>query len=189
MKLYDPLGILSPFRLLAKILLRKTWTLNLGWDDALPDTMWDEWSRFFTQLFQCSELEFDRVLAPSNRVGKPTLVVMSDGSDLAYGCVAYIQWELNDGSFWSRLVLAKCRIAPLRKLSTPQMELNGAVLSKRCRKVVESELRVSFDDVYQLVDSATVLNMLSKVSTRFKIYEGVRIGEIHQATQGNTVVS
>ena len=49
-------------------------------------------------------------------------------------------------------------------------------MSKRCRKVVESELRVSFDDVYQLVDSATVLNMLNKVSTRFKIYEGVRIG-------------
>ena len=185
MKLYDPFGILSPFTLLAKILLRKTWTLNLGWDDALPDIMWDEWSRFFTQLFQCSELEFDRVLAPSNRVGKPTLVVMSDGSDLAYGCVAYIRWELNDGSFWSRLVLAKCRIAPLRKLSTPQMELNGAVLSKRCRKVVESELRVSFDDVYQLVDSATVLNMLNKVSTRFKIYEGVRIGEIQQATEGD----
>ena len=182
MKLYDPFGILSPFTLLAKILLRKTWTLNLGWDDALPDIMWDEWSRFFTQLFQCSELEFDRVLAPSNRVGKPTLVVMSDGSDLAYGCVAYIRWELNDGSFWSRLVLAKCRIAPLRKLSTPQMELNGAVLSKRCRKVVESELRVSFVDVYQFVDSATVLNMLNKVSTRFKIYEGVRIGEIQQAT-------
>ena len=32
--------------------------------------------------------------------------------------------------------MAKCRIAPLNKISTPQMELNAAVLSKRSRKVI-----------------------------------------------------
>jgi hypothetical protein len=36
MRIYDPLGILSPFLLKAKILLRETWALKPGWDDALP---------------------------------------------------------------------------------------------------------------------------------------------------------
>ena len=81
--------------------------------------------------------------------------------------------------------MAKCRIAPLNKLSTPQMELNAAVLSKRGRKVIiELEMRFDFERVLQLVDSETVLSMINKTSTRFKVYEGVRVGEIQAATDG-----
>ncbi|XP_048579702.1 uncharacterized protein LOC125560998 [Nematostella vectensis] len=81
--------------------------------------------------------------------------------------------------------MAKSRIAPVTKLSTPQMELNAAVLSKRGRKVIEKEMRLEFDRVLQLVDSETVLNMINKTSTRFKVYEGVRVGEIQAATDGD----
>ena len=65
------------------------------------------------------------------------------------------------------------------------MELNAAVLSKRGRKVIEKEMRFDFDTVLQIVDSETVLNMINKTSTRFKVYEGVRIGEIQAATNGD----
>lgn len=82
--------------------------------------------------------------------------------------------------------MAKCRIAPVNKLSTPQMELNAAVLSKRGRKVIAKEMRFDFEEVLQIVDSETVLNMINKTSTRFKVYEGVRIGEIQAATNGDT---
>ncbi|KAL9987899.1 hypothetical protein ACROYT_G002279 [Oculina patagonica] len=81
--------------------------------------------------------------------------------------------------------MAKCRIAPVNKLSTPQMELNAAVLSKRGRKVIEKEMRFDFEEVLQIVDSETVLSMINKTSTRFKVYEGVRIGEIQAATNGD----
>ena len=65
------------------------------------------------------------------------------------------------------------------------MELNAAVLSKRGRRVIESEMRFDFERVLQLVDSETVLSMIHKTSTRFKVYEGVRIGEIQAATDGD----
>lgn len=81
--------------------------------------------------------------------------------------------------------MAKSRIAPVNKLSTPQMELNGAVLSKRGRRVIETEMRFKFAKVLHIVDSETVLCMINKVSTRFKVYEGVRIGEIQSATNGD----
>ena len=77
--------------------------------------------------------------------------------------------------------MAKCRIAPINKLSTPQMELNAPVLSKRGRKVIGKEMRFTFEKVLQIVDSETVLCMLNKTSTRFKVYEGERIGEIQAA--------
>ena len=64
------------------------------------------------------------------------------------------------------------------------MELNGAVLSKK-RKVIKTETRFNFERVYQLVNSETVLCSISKKSTRFKLFEGVRIAEIQSTTDGN----
>ena len=78
-------------------------------------------------------------------------------------------------------MFAKNRIAPLKRISTPQMELNGAVLAKRAKKVAESEMRYDFGQVIYLTDSEIVLSMLNKLSTRFRLYEGVRIGEIQAA--------
>ena len=175
MKIYDPLGLISPFTLMAKIYLRETWSRNLGWDDALPAELCNKWSNFFAALFKLQRLCLERCLRPENSHGRPWLIILSDGSDLAYGFAAYIRWKLDDGSYWCRLIMAKCRIAPINKLSTPQMELNAAVLSKRGTKVLEKEMRFDFERVLQIVDSETVLSMIHKTSTRFKVYEGVRI--------------
>jgi hypothetical protein len=185
MKIYDPLGLISPFTLVAKIYLRETWARKLGWDDPLPTDLCSKWSHFFTSLFKLQHLCLERCLRPSEAIGLPWLIILSDGSDLAYGFAAYVRWKLEDGQFWCRLIMAKCRIAPMNKLSTPQMELNAAVLSKRRRKVIEKEMRFNFEKVLQIVDSETVLSMIKKTSTRFKVYEGVRIGEIQAATSGD----
>ena len=185
MSLYDPLGLLSPFTLLAKIYLRETWLLKLDWDDPLPDQMYRKWVEYFGSMFEIEKLEFPRCLRPTNAVGDPWLVILSDGSDEAYGCVAYARWACNDGSVKMNLIMAKARIAPVDRVSTPRMELNGAVISKRCRILIAREMRYKFTRVLHLVDSETVLNMLHKTSSRFKVYEGVRVGEIQAATGGD----
>ena len=185
MKIYDPLGLISPFTLLAKLYLREMWSRKLGWDDPLPANICQRWSNFFAALFKLQRLCLKRCLKPVEAIGQPWLIILSDGSDLAYGFAAYIRWKLENGRFWCRLIMAKCRIAPINKLSTPQMELNAAVLSKRGRKVIGKEMRFTFEKVLQIVDSETVLCMLNKTSTRFKVYEGVRIGEIQAATDGD----
>ena len=185
MKIYDPLGLVSPFTLVGKIYLRETWARNLGWDDQLPLDLRAKWVKFFISLFALEKLKFPRCLRPPDAVGEPWLVILSDDNDIAYGFVAYIRWTLGDGSPWCRLIMAKCRVAPVNKLSTPQMQLNAAVLSKRGRKVIEQEVRFKFERVFQIVDSETVLNMINKTSTRFKVYEGVRLGEIQAATDGD----
>ena len=185
MAIYDPLGIISPFLLKAKILLRETWELKLGWDEPLPDRIRASWIQFFEKLHDLEGMEFERALTPKDAVGSPWLVIFSDGSNLAYGFAAYIRWKLENGTYWCRLIMAKSRIAPLHKTTTPRMELNGAVLSKRARQVIQTEMRINFEKVIHLVDSLTVHSMLLKTSTRFQIYEGARIGEIQAATKGD----
>ena len=185
MKIYDPMGLLSPFTFVTKSNMRETWKRGLSWDEALPEDLHNKWVLFFRNMFELTDLSYQRALKPEKAIGLPSLILLSDASDAAYGFCDYIRWKLDDGSYWCRLVMAKCRIAPLSKLSTPQMELNAAVLAKRGRKVIETEMRFKFDKIHHLIDSETVLCMINKISTRFKLYEGVRIGEIQNATNGD----
>ena len=185
MGIYDPLGLLSPLVLQAKLLLRQTWQGKLGWDEAMNRTLVGEWKTFFSSLFEAQDLGFDRCITPDGAVGNPQLVILSDGSEEAYGCAAYVRWQLGDGSFWCSLIMAKSRISPLNRVSIPQMELNGAVMNKRIREVITSESRFQFEKVHHLVDSETVLCQLYKVAQKFRVFEGVRIGEIQAATNGN----
>lgn len=164
--------------LIAKCLLRETWLLGLSWDDPLPSDLRREWLVYYRDLFKLTQWKYDRALKPAKAIGDPILMILSDASDLAYGFAAYIRWNLIDGEFWCRLIMAKCRVVPIGKLTTPQMELNAAMISKRGRKVIETESRFKFSRVYHLVDSATVLCSINKLSTRFKVFEGVRIAEI-----------
>ena len=107
---------------------------------------WAKWAPFFYSLFDLEYLSLDRSLPPPNSIGQPWLLIFSDGSDLTNGFVAFIRWQLNNGDYWCPLVIAKCRIAPVNKLSTPPpMELNAVVLSKRGRKVIEKDMRFNFE--------------------------------------------
>ena len=54
---------------------------------------------------------------------------------------------MKDGNYWCPLIMANCQIAPVNKLSTPQMELDAAELSRRGRKVMEKVIRFEFDRV------------------------------------------
>ncbi|XP_035207028.1 uncharacterized protein LOC118181903 [Stegodyphus dumicola] len=43
-KIYDPLGLITPFTVRIKLLLQKLWLRKLPWDEELPSDLNDEWS-------------------------------------------------------------------------------------------------------------------------------------------------
>ena len=48
--IFDPIGLLAPFILIAKLLLQSMWRLKIGWDDKLPPLQaeyWRKWLQFF----------------------------------------------------------------------------------------------------------------------------------------------
>jgi len=73
----------------------------------------------------------------------------------------------------------------MKRLTTPQLELNAAMLAKRGRETSQKEMHFLFKKVHHFVNSATVLGMLKKFSTRFYLYEGIRINEIQTAARGD----
>ena len=185
--LFDPMGLLAPVLLKAKILLRKTWEGNcskLKWDDPLPSELVKLMVDFFVELHDLEAVEFPRSLFPrENVVGGPELVVFSDGSVLAYGSVAYIRWKVDSGSWWSTIVMSKSKIAPKNRISVPRLELNGAVLAKRLKEFIVGEIDLDFQNIYHLVDSSTILGYMHKQDSKLKPFEGIRVSEVQTSGQ------
>ena len=179
--IFDPLGLLAPILLQAKLLMRETWSGPdvVGWDDRLPESQVEGWTTFLSALLNLGELRFPRSVWPGEEiVGLPMLIVFTDGSTLAFGTAVYIRWELKKGGFWVRLIMAKSKIAPKNMQSVPRMELNGLVMGNRVKNYILKNTQMKFDKIYQLVDSSTVLGYVHKECGVFNPYEGIRVSEI-----------
>ena len=184
-RIFDPLGLVTTILLESKLLMRESWCGKaVGWDEPLPVNQQKRWLEFLFSLLALGDIKFSRSLWPQEEVvGLPTLVIFSDGAALAFGAAAYIHWKLKSGGHWSRLIMAKSRIAPKNIVSVPRMELNGAVIGNRMKNFILKETNLKFSNVCQLVDSSTVLGYVQKECGTFKPYEGVRIAEIQSSNK------
>ena len=181
--IYDPIGLLTPVTVAAKIILRTIWSArpHFDWDSTLPSSIQRDWDEFRESLLDVKQLSFKRTVRPDGGE-QPTLVLFSDGSKEAYGVVAYIRWKTPTG-YVSSLLAAKSRIAPLKIIDTVHLELCGAVLNSRLYVFIKEELpSVSFVKVYHIVDSEIVKAMINKESYGFNTFAANRIGEIHRNT-------
>ena len=185
--LYDPLGFAVPVTLKGKILMRSMIAKEnsnggIKWDDPLDSDVVKEWKIFFKELYGLERLTLKRTLKPSNAIGSPSLVLFSDGSMQAYGVCAYVRWQIREDEFESNLIVAKNKIAPMKQLSIPRLELCGALMSARLRDTIVKEFKWKFESIYHIVDSSIVRSQIQKESHGFNAYVAVRIAEIQVKT-------
>jgi len=57
---FDPLRLLSPLIVVAKILLQELWFANLCWDDSVPQNIHTAWTEFFESFQTVSLLSIPR---------------------------------------------------------------------------------------------------------------------------------
>ena len=138
--IYDPLGLISPFTVKAKIMLRKLWALDrrFDWDEPIPETSRQELMKFFKDFAHLNYITFERSTKPSDCVGNPILAVFSDGSGEAYGAVAYARWQVEDHTYEICLLTAKNRIAPMKVIDIVRLKLARAVVSKRLQAIADT---------------------------------------------------
>ena len=55
--IYDPLGILSPIVLSAKIILQELCRQHLSWDDPIPPSAAQEWTNWLKELHQLEHFQ------------------------------------------------------------------------------------------------------------------------------------
>jgi len=175
--IYDPLGLAGVVTIKARIGMQAIWKMKeYDWDVALPDEMCTTWQEMFDDLERLSEIHTTRCVKPLNATGKPELHVFADASNHAYGACAYLRWPTDELAS-VRLVASKSRVAPLKQLTIPRLELMGALLASRLARVIHTEMKRK-PDVFFWTDAQIVLHWLNSDSTKRKAFVGVRVAEI-----------
>ena len=85
--------------------------------------------------------------------------------------------ELEDGIEVS-FVLGKCRIASIKQLSIPRLELQAALYSVRLRKLIIQEHDLPINCVTHWTDSVTVLQWLNSAEKKAECNVANRAAEI-----------
>eukprot|EP00112_Aurelia_sp_Birch-Aquarium-sp1_P026220 Seg9160.2 transcript_id=Seg9160.2/GoldUCD/mRNA.D3Y31 product="hypothetical protein" protein_id=Seg9160.2/GoldUCD/D3Y31 len=86
--------------------------------------------------------------------------------------------KIEDGKFDVRFIAAKSRVAPLKQLTIPRLELQAAVLASRLAKTIQEESRIQFKDVKFFTDSSIALSWIQSPSRNYKPFVSSRLGEI-----------
>jgi hypothetical protein len=177
-RVFDPVGFASAFVIRAKIGLQDLWKRGFDWDDELPPDLQEFWTNLFHEALLLRYLEFERCLTPATAIGQPILCTFSDASTEAFGACSYARWELEDGQFAVRFVAAKSRVAPLKQLTIPRLELQGAVLATRLSNTILEETRLKFERTIFFIDSQIVLAWIRDEGRKFKPFVSIRVSEI-----------
>ena len=106
----------------------------------------------------------------------------SDASERAYSAVLYLRMECTDGRIQVSLVSSKTKVAPIKKLTIPRLELCGAQLLARLIHYTRLVLDVPLSHVHLWTNSTIVLSWLVGNPRRFKTCVGNRAADILELT-------
>lgn len=182
-RIFDPLGFLSPITIQAKCLIQKLWILGVNWDETPPIEVVQSWASYSDQLPQLADLRIPRKL--TSRVAKSCeLHGFCDSSETAYGAVIYLRYIDENGDIQVTFVCSKARVAPLKRISLPRLELCAAVLLADLYKYVcDTYLtHIQIDSVFLWSDATIVLHWLRSHSSRWATFVANRVSHIQEIT-------
>ena len=126
---YDPLGLVSPVVVSAKKLLQDLCRKKLAWDDVIASEEAMCWKTWLANLPKLSQVVVSRHLKPGNfrELLSSQLHHFADASQVAFGAVAYVRFENADGLVHCNFLVAKSRLAHVKPMTIPRLELSAAV--------------------------------------------------------------
>ncbi|GFT65990.1 transposable element Tcb2 transposase [Trichonephila clavipes] len=138
-KIFDPLGLISPFTVRMKCLLQDLWKEEIQWDDPLPTHIEKEWEKWCEELPHLRNLKIPRLVLDSTLLEDDVeLHSFCDASKKAYGAAIYLKTKSRNG-ISVKLVTSKSRVAPLNCITLPRLELLGALVAARLASKDEVE--------------------------------------------------
>ena len=181
---YDPLGFAAPFILNAKLILQDLCRNKLGWDDKIPAEYMHCWQAWLQELPKLEQLEIDRCFksADFREISSIQLHHFSDASQQGYGAVTYLRITDHHGNVKCSFVMGKSRLAPLKPVTIPRMELSAAVIATRLDNISRKELSLPIDQSFFWTDSTCVLRYIENQDKRFQTFVANRVATIHDAS-------
>ena len=176
-KLFDPLGLLGPVILNAKIIIQLLWKAGLHWDSSIPVDIHTMWLSFKKQLPLLGEINFNRLIIAPN-VTEVQMHGFSDASEKAYGACTYLHSTDNQGKPHISLVSSKSRVAPVKPMTLPRLELSAALLLARLCTTVKQALKNKIKPTYLWSDLTIALHWINTEPHLLKTFVANRVSEI-----------
>ena len=180
--IFDPLGFLVPVTFVAKTIIQEVWQNKHEWDEDLPPVILNKWNSWISSFENLPPLNINRSYNRPGAWNRVDLHVFADASERGFGAVGYLRFE-NDSGVVVSFVMAKSRVAPLKLVTIPRLELCAAVMATRLATLIRQELRIAINETVFHSDSVTVLQWINSSRCKFHTYVGNRIAEIQDASK------
>ena len=175
---FDPIGLVVPYTVKARLLLKDIWRISgQKWDDDLLEEIKMQFLEWHSGLHLLGSLTILRsyFTEPFDRI---ELHMFGDSSQDVFCAVAFVRAQLvsshqTDLAF----VFGKVRVAPMKALSIPKLELQAALLATRLKEEILKVLTFKVTDISMWTDSTTILQWLHSCS-KLPVFVGNRTGEI-----------
>jgi hypothetical protein len=158
--LYDPCGFTAPVLLQAKHLLQVLHIRGIGWDDPVPTDVTSKWEDWKSALECLQDAGVPRCFIPEGfgLACQYQVHVFSDASEIGYAIVAYLRVSHPDNGVHVSFILGKSRLAPIKTVTIPRLELAAASLAASVSTFLTEELQIVISRVFFWTDSTTVFN-------------------------------
>lgn len=180
-QIFDPLGLLAPVIIQMKILIQEIWTLKLGWDDEVPLDIQNKWECFKQDIPVLNLINIPRWVLSDN-IKIIELHGFADASQVGYGACLYIRTISILNTINVNLLCAKSRVAPLKTLTIPRLELSAIVLLVDLYKLVKKSMSIKFDKIYFWSDSTIALHWLATSPNLLQTFVANRVAKVQTLT-------
>lgn len=180
-RLYDPLGLISPVLIRAKIILQELWLHKISWDESLSPELHHRWELFRQQLAELNKLTIPRWIGTIRSNITVEIHGFSDASHLAMAAAVYVRVHCRKDEISVHLVCSKTRVAPLKRLTIPRLELAAALLLARLVAHCLQALELSHVPVHLWTDSSVALTWITAHPSRWKDFVRNRVSAIQEA--------
>ena len=113
---------------------------------------------------------------------KTELHVFADASEDTMCAVAYLRSQPKEYSAVLAFVIGKCRVAPMRHLSIPRLELQAAFMAVRLKEQIVKEHEMKIISCSFWSDSTTVLQWIHSSHRKQQVFVANRVAEILDTT-------
>ena len=125
-KVYDTIGLVAPFTVGARLILKDIWRVNgQSWDDELPKDTVDRFLAWCIELPRLAEITIPRSYF-SGPFQHLELHMFGDSSQDVFSAVGFLRAQVTctSGEIITELafVLGKARVAPMKVMTVPKLE-------------------------------------------------------------------
>ncbi|VEN58681.1 unnamed protein product [Callosobruchus maculatus] len=161
----------------SKVILQGLWKLKITWDESVPCQLHTTWLDYRSNLPKLNTIKFPRhVICPNS--SSIQLHGFCDASERAYGAVVYVRSVDAQENCFVNILCAKTRVAPLKQVTIPRLELCGALLLAQLIAKVKESIKIDFDSTHYWCDSQIVICWLKTSPHLLKTFVANRVSQV-----------